>query len=198
MVKVAFIVEGDVEKIIVEACFIGSGWLKSKNIEALTPVINAGGGGNLCPQNMPIYAEQAQALKPDKIIILTDLECDPCIEKTKERLGDCPNCMTIISRKSFEAWFLADDALLSTMTDDGSCTHYNNPEHTTKMPYDDFKALIVEHTGRGTGDKVRTAKKVVKSHFNIENAGSHPNCPSAKYFLDKIEYLGSNLAMGEE
>lgn len=59
-------------------------------------------------------------------------------------------------------------------------------------------AFIVEYTGRGTGDKVRTAKKVVKNHFNIENAGSHPNCPSAKYFLDKIDDLGSNLAMGEE
>jgi len=44
MVKVAFIVEGDVEKIIVEECFMDKGWLASKNIEALTPVINAGGG----------------------------------------------------------------------------------------------------------------------------------------------------------
>ena len=32
MVKVAFIVEGDVEKIIVEECFIKTGWLESKGI----------------------------------------------------------------------------------------------------------------------------------------------------------------------
>lgn len=191
MVKVAFIVEGDVEKIIVEECFIKSGWLASKNIEPLTPVINAGGGGNLCPHNMPIYVEQAQALNPDKIIILTDLECDPCIEKTKERLGDCDNCITIIARKSFEAWFLADDTLLSNMTK-GNSTHYNTPEQTPNMPYDAFKALMVQHTGRGTGDKVRTAKKVSKNHFNIENSATHPNCPSAKYFIDKLNELGNS------
>jgi hypothetical protein len=188
MVKVAFIVEGDVEKIIVEECFIDKGWLASKNIEPLRPIINAGGGGNLCPHNMPIYVEQAQSLNPDKIIILTDLECDPCIEKTKERLGDCDNCITIISRKSFEAWFLADDALLYKMTD-GNYTHYSNPESTNNMPYNTFKELMVQHTGRGTGDKVRTAKKVSKNNFNIENAGNHPNCPSAKYFVDKINTL---------
>ena len=191
MVKVAFIVEGDVEKIIVEECFIKNKWLESKNIEALTPVINAGGGGNLCPHNMPIYVEQAQTSNPDKIIILTDLECDPCIAKTKDRLGDCANCITIISRKSFEAWFLADDALLSTMTD-GDYSHYSTPELTTNMPFDEFKALMAEHTGRGTGDKVRTAKKVSKNNFSIENAGNHPNCPSAKYFVDKIDEIGRN------
>jgi hypothetical protein len=189
MVKVAFIVEGDVEKIIVEECLIKTGWLKSKNIEPITPVINARGGGNLCPHNIPTYIEQAQISNPDKIIILTDLECDPCIEKTKERLGDCDNCITIISRKSFEAWFLADDTLLSKMTN-GNYTHYDDPELTTNMPYDDFRALVVEYIGRGTGSKVQTAIKVSKNNFNIENAASHPNCSSAKYFVDKIEELG--------
>jgi len=189
VVKVAFIVEGDVEKIIVENCFINNGWLATKNIKAIKPVINATGGGNLCPHNINIYVEQAQTLKPDKIIILTDLECDPCIEKTKERLGNCDNCITIISRKSFEAWFLADDALLLSMTN-GSCNHYDTPELTKDMPFDEFKALLVEHTGRGSGDKVRLAKKVSKHNFSIENASNHPNCSSAKYFVDKITEIG--------
>ena len=187
MVKVVFIVEGDVEKIIVEKCFVT--WLQSKNIEIVKPVINAGGGGNLCPHNMPIYVEQARVLNPDKIIILTDLECDLCIEKTKERLGDCAECITIISRKSFEAWFLADDTLLSKMTNE-SCKHYDKPELTDGMPFDTFKALLIEHTGRGSGDKVRLATKVSKNNFSIENASKHPNCPSAKYFVDKIDELG--------
>ena len=191
MVKVAFIVEGDVEKIIVEKCFIETGWLASKNIEPLTPVINAGGGGNLCPHNMPIYVEQAQTLNPDKIIILTDLECDPCITKTKERLGDCNNCITIIARKALEAWFLADDSLIAGMTR-GGCRQYPDPENTLEMPYDTINQLLVEHIERGGGDKIRLAKKVVQNNFNIENAANHPNCPSAKYFVDKVDELGSN------
>lgn len=189
MVKVAFIVEGDVEKIIVEECFIKTGWLHSKNIEPITPVINAEGGGNLCPHNMGTYVDMAKKLNPEKIVILTDLECDPCIAKTKERLGDCDICMTVISKKSFEAWYLADDTLLSTMTHT-KLTHYQDPETTTGMPFDTFKALLVEYTGRGSGDKVRLAKKVAKNRFDIEQAATHPNCASAKYFLDTIESIG--------
>jgi len=188
MVKVAFIVEGDVEKIIVEECFIKTGWLESKGIEPIRPVINAGGGGNLCPHNMPYFVEQAKTLHPDKIIILTDLECDPCITQTKERLGDCDICVIIISRKSFEAWFLADDVLLSKMTD-GKYRHFDKPELTCEMPFEAFKALLIEHTGRGSGDKVRLAKKVSKQGFDIENAANHPECQSARYFVDKIEGL---------
>jgi hypothetical protein len=188
MVKVAFIVEGDVEKIIVEKCFIKTGWLASKEIESISPVINVRGGGNLCPHNMLTYVEQAKTLSPDKIIIITDLECDPCITQTKERLGDCDICVIIISRKSFEAWFLADDALLSKMTD-GKCSHFDKPELTDEMPFETFKALLIEHTGRGSGDKVRLAKKVSKQGFDIENAANHPECQSARYFVDKIEGL---------
>ena len=77
-----------------------------------------------CPQNIAIFIEQAKTHNPDKIIILTDLECDPSITQTKERLGDCDECIIIIARKSFEAWFLADDALLSNMTN-GNCRHFN-------------------------------------------------------------------------
>lgn len=189
MVKVAFIVEGDVEKIIVEECFIKTAWLHSKNIEPIEPVINAEGGGNLCPHNMGTYVSMAKQLNPDKIVILTDLECDPCITKTKERLGDCDICITVISKKSFEAWFLADNDLLSTMTD-AKCEYYETPEETETMPFDAFKALLLEHTGRGSGDKVRLAKKVVKNGFKIEQAALHPNCASAKYFLDTIESIG--------
>jgi len=188
MVKIAFIVEDDVEKIIVEECFIKSGWLQKRGIKAISPVINVKGGGNLCPRNISTYIELAKTNNPDKIIILTDLECDPCIEKTKERLGDCDICITIISRKSFEAWFLADDNLLQGMTN-GNFKHFDYPEQTTNMPFDDFKNLILTHTGCGSGDKIRTAKKVAKSGFDIENSANHPHCQSAKYFIDQIDKL---------
>lgn len=188
MVKVAFIVEGDVEKIIVEECFIKTGWLASKGIEPTGPVINVGGGGNLCPHNIEFFIKQAKTHNPDKIIILTDLECDPCITQTKERLGNCDECIIIIARKSFEAWFLADGALLSKMTN-GACRHFESPEFTKEMPFYTFKSLLIEHTGRGSGDKVRLAKKVSKHGFDVEKAANHPSCQSAKYFVEKIDSL---------
>ena len=189
MVKVSFIVEGAVEKIIVEKCFIGTGWLKEKNIEVVGPVIDAKGGGNLCPQNMGVFVDMAQSHNPEKIIILTDLECDPCITKTKERLGDCDTCIMIIARKAIEGWFLADDALISGMTR-GRCRTFPEPEKTEDMPYDVINELLVEHVDRGGGDKVRLANKVAKNGFNVESSAVHPNCQSAKYFVDKITSLG--------
>jgi len=191
MVKVAFIVEGDVEKIIVEECFIKTSWLAAKGIEPTGPVINVGGGGNLCSQNIDFFIEQAKTHNPDKIIILTDLECDPCITKTKERLGDCNICIIIIAKKSFEAWFLADDVLLANMTN-GGCRHFESPELTEDMPFNAFKSLLVEHIGRGSGDKVRLAKKVSKQGFDVENAAKHPNCQSARYFVEKLNILVQN------
>ncbi len=189
MVKVTFIVEGAVEKIIVERCFIKTGWLKSKNIEPTGPVIDAEGGGNLCPRNMSTFVEMAQSHNPDKIIILTDLECDPCITKTKERLGNCDTCIIIIAKKAIEGWFLADDALISGMTR-GGCRSFQEPEKTEGMPFDVINELLVEHVDRGSGDKVRLANKVSKSNFDIELAAAHPDCQSAKYFVDKITSLG--------
>ncbi len=191
MVKVAFIVEGDVEKIVVEKCFIEKNWLEKYNITPIKPVINAGGGGNLCPKNIGQYIEQVETLNPDIIIILTDLECDPCIEKTKERLGSCDKCHFIIARKSFEAWFLADDDLLSILTKNATL-HYNHPENTPSMPFDTLKDLMISGSGRGPGDKVQLAKKVSKLGFDIEKASTHANCQSAKYFVDKIKSIGQN------
>ena len=43
--------------------------------------------------------------------------------------------------------------------------------------------------GRGSGDKVRLAKKVSKQGFDVEKAAKHPNCQSAKYFIEKIDNL---------
>jgi hypothetical protein len=71
----------------------------------------------------------------------------------------------------------------------GKCKHFDKPELTDDMPFDTFKSLLIEHMGRGSGDKVRLAKKVSKQGFDIENAANHPECQSARYFLDKIEGL---------
>jgi hypothetical protein len=130
--------------------------------------------------------------KIEKIVILTDLECDPCVQKTKERLGDCDICTIILAKKAIEAWFLADDKVLQVLTD-SKIEHYDHPEETESMPYETYKELLLQNTRRGTGSKVSFVTKILKKyHFSIERAANHPHCPSAKYFIDVITRLGSS------
>lgn len=189
MVNVVFIVEGKVEQIFIDFLH-KTQWLAHRNINKLGPTIDVRGGGNLCPKNMQTFVEQALTYNPDKIFILTDLECDPCIEKTKERLGVCELCATVIAKKAIEAWFLADNNVLSSLTN-GQIQIFESPETTQLMPYETYKSLLIEHTGRGTGSKVTFARKIFKSGFDIERAASHENCASAKYFIDKITAIGA-------
>jgi len=189
MVKVAFIVEGKVEQIFIDFLH-KENWLSAKGIEKVGPTIDVRGGGNLCPKNMQSYVEQAKSFNPEKIFILTDLECDSCVEKTKERLGNCDICTIVLARKAIEAWFLADSDVLKVLTD-SKIEHYDSPEETELMPYETYKKLLFENTGRGTGSKASFVKKILKRYrFNIDRASQHPNCPSAKYFVDKIIELG--------
>ena len=187
MVKVAFIVEGDVERIMIDH-LQDTGWFEAKGIEQVGPTIDAKGGGNLCPRNLSIFIDQAKVFKPDCIFVLTDLECDPCITKTKERIGDCDICNIIIARKAVEAWFLADTEIVSSLTK-GALRDYARPEETSDMPYDTIKALMKAHTNRGPGSKVALAQKVMRSGFDIARSAAHAECSSASYFIAKIEAM---------
>jgi len=187
MVKVAFIVEGKVEKLFIDS-LEDKGWFAQKSIKKVAPTIDAKGGGNLCPQNMQQFVLQMKTFSPDKIFILTDLECDPCVEKTKERLGDCDICVVVLAKKAIEAWFLADNEILKKFTDD-NLSYFEYPEKTDLMPYDIFKNILMEYTGRGTS-KIKLAKNVFRNGFDIERVARHPECQSAKYFVDKINGLG--------
>ena len=57
------------------------------------------------------------------------------------------------------------------------------------MPYDTFKQLLIDTTGIGTGSKVKFVQKIFQLGFNIERVSLHPNCQSAKYFVDKIKNI---------
>jgi len=188
VVKVAFIVEGKVEKIFID--FLeDSGWFREKNIKKVAPTVDAKGGGNLCPQNMQVFVEQAKTFNPDKIFILTDLECDPCVEKTKERLGECDICVVVLAKKAIEAWFLADGEILKQFTQ-SQLLSFEYPERTELMPYDVFKSILMQYTGRGTS-KVKLVKNILRHGFDIERVAKHPHCESAKYFVDKINGLST-------
>jgi len=184
MVNISFIVEGKVEKIFIDN-LNNTGWLNSKNIKQVGPVIDAKGGGNLNSNNLVFFIEQSKIFNPDKIIILSDLENEPCYTKAKERLGNCNIGIIVIAKKAIEAWFLADSELVETLTN-GKEKNFEYPEETNLMPYDTFKNLLLKHTSRGSGSKVAFAKKVLKNGFSIDRASEHNNCKSAKYFINKL------------
>jgi hypothetical protein len=188
MVKVAFVVEGKVEKIFIDY-LRQSGWLEKKGIIQVGPTIDAKGGGNLCPKNISVYIEQAKVFQPQSILILTDLECDPCITLTKTRIGGCDICSIVVARKAIEAWFLADNFIVEKLSH-AAVRQYDSPERTDKMPYEEIKAMMLKHTGRGSGSKVALAKKVMKLGFDVSRSATHSDCLSAAYFVNKITHIG--------
>ncbi len=197
MVRMGFVVEGYCEKILLESnnfCH----WAKQHNISICFPIINACGGGNLCPKNIDDSITECNILaNPDKIIILTDLECDPCITVTKSRIGNRDIHQIIVAKKALEAWFLADTAAMRSWLKNHNFPGEDEPENTQDMPWDRLKeiARIYHKDGRGPGArKIQFAKTMInKLGFSIERAANHPNCSSAKYFLDKLQKMANKM-----
>jgi len=103
MVKVGFVVEGYCEKIFLESCNFRR-WAIQHHLEICDPIINARGGGNLCPKTIEASITECRVLaKPEKIIVLTDLECEPCITAVKTRIGDENVDQIIVAKKALEA-----------------------------------------------------------------------------------------------
>jgi hypothetical protein len=184
MVKVGFICEGQTEKIIVDSTDF-------KNILALhnlqlVNAIDATGNGNLLPKNITPFIESLKDDGAEKIFILTDLDKDVCITKTKERINVPETVVVIISVKQIEAWFLADSVTLSKVF--GKEYQFDFPEKEN-YPREKLRKIFVAETetGRGIGDsKPKFAKRILNHGFSISNAAAHPNCDSAKYLLSKL------------
>jgi hypothetical protein len=182
MVKVGFICEGETEKIIVDSADF-------KNILAsyklqLVNAIDATGNGNLLPKNITPFIESLKDGGAEKIFILTDLDEDVCITKTKERINAPETTIVIISVKQIEAWFLADSATLSKVF--GKEYQFDLPENES-YPREKLRDVFVNETGRGIGpSKPGFAKRFLKEGFSVLNAANHPNCNSAKYLLNKL------------
>lgn len=188
MVKVAFVVEGKVEKILVDH-LEKIGWFVQYGIEKVGPTIDAKGGGNLCPENLDDYISEVRVHQPQKIVILTDQECDPCVQKAKERIGDCDECIVILAKQAIESWFLADNHIVQELS--GSrCNRYDDPEKTSRKPFETFKVLAKRLSLRGPGSKVSFVRKVLKKGFNVERAASRAS--SAAYFVQKIRAIGES------
>lgn len=187
MVDVAFLVEGETEEILITH-LKNIGWFESFNI-SIVSIINLKGNGNFCAKNIEKFIIQAKVFNPKQIILLTDLECDLCIEKTKNRLGDCNDCITVIARKAIESWILADTKLMRTITNNDTFV-YDKPELTENMPFDTIVSVLKEHHVKGTGpSKPRFLKRMIKQGFDMNRANEHQNIDSLKYFFDKLDKL---------
>ncbi|MFQ5447958.1 MAG: hypothetical protein ACE5FF_13600 [Saprospiraceae bacterium] len=152
-------------------------------------VIDAGGGGNLLPKYLEDQIDTLRGHGATHILILTDQEDAPCITSVKSRIDPEGKHLVIIAVKAIEAWFLADSATISSYLKFNF--HCEFPEKILK-PLDHIKQAKLERTGRGVNHKKQLCSRMLLNGFSIENAAAHPNCPSAKYFLEKIKSLAED------
>ena len=71
--KIAFIVEGATEKILIESEQFKN-WIRPFNLELVDHIINAEGGGNLLPHKINDMIKTLKNKGADHIFILTALE----------------------------------------------------------------------------------------------------------------------------
>lgn len=180
MVKVGFIVEGSCEKIIIESEAFKN-FLHRNGFELVEPVIDANGGGNLLPQHIEPFISALETQGAKKLYILTDSEGEH-VEEVKERIRHEKITKCFIAVKAIEAWFLADIEAMRKFLQLEDFTGEDFPEQTPKLPWERISEIVKETgSARGPGNKVGFAKKMIKYwEFSIENAATHPNCPSAK------------------
>ena len=192
MVSIGFIVEGATEKILIESDNFKI-WAAQNGIEICQPVLNAGGGGNLLPQNIAPLVRRLQSKNPTHIVILTDLEHETSQQAVKDRIGTDYTKLIFIAVKAIEAWFLADSEALSLWLKKSVSEMY--PEKTIELPWKRLLELDNEHkpTERKRGrSKPSFAKRMTKKYnFQLERAANHPHCPSAKEFHDGLISLAN-------
>ena len=189
MVKIGFICEGDTEQILLESSPFKQ-FLKSINIESL-PVINAQGSGNLLPHNISPYITLLEKQGAEKIVIVTDLDEDVCITKTKQRISARPQDTVIVAVKQVESWFLACSFTMRAFLRQPGFS-YSKPEDEN-IPFETVNNLMITHLGEGIGraaGKIKLINRLLDYGLDITQAADHSNCPSAQYFVNKLTEIG--------
>ena len=188
MVKIGFICEGKTERKIVESEKFQQ-YLGEIGVECVMPVFDAKGSGNLLPENLREALNSLTNKGAVKVVILTDLDDDFCITLTKKRISVDENRIVVVAVRKVESWFLADSKTLSSLlrTD----FFFENPENDL-VPFDLLKRIFIERQNRGIGVKDIFTARMLKYGFSIQNAADHPNCPSARYFLNKLQEIANN------
>ena len=197
MVTVGFVVEGDSEKRLVESELFKK-WLREDcNLEVVDPVVDA--GGKMDSVHIGTFVRNLKKIaKPDKIVVLADLDPDsrvPCVEKRKKLIGSQGIDLVVIARKAIESWFLADTkAMREWLGDD--IFYEDTPETLDGKPWDRLRELGPKSKrGRGPGPSHSMfAGKFICGHgFDVKRAAQHDQCPSARYFVERLCALGNEL-----
>ena len=166
MVKVGFICEGETEKIIVESVAFKK-FLAANKLE-FVKAFDATGNGNLLPENITPMIKNLIEEGAEKIFIITDLDEDTCITKTKKRIKAPEGTIVIVAVKKIEAWFLSDSKTLSSIFKGNFEFEY--PENEAD-PRQTLKDLFLNKTGRGIGEsKPRFATKMINAGFSLVNS----------------------------
>ena len=186
MVKIGFICEGDTEQILLLSDNFQL-YLSSLNLQAVN-VINACGSGNLLPHNIKGYIESLEKAGAEVIFILTDLDDDICITKTKSRIKSREQDIVAIAVKKIEAWFLANDNAMRSLLNNAAFS-FPNPEMESS-PFETINNLLVKYKGRGIGKssagKIKLVSKLIDLGIQVPDSAKHKNCLSAKYFIEKL------------
>ncbi len=163
-------------------------FLKKEKIEFVGDIIDAKGGGKLLPHNRERHVLRLKGKGATHIIILSDKENDPCFTSVKQRIAPQASETVLVSAKALEAWFLADSETLTKIF--RKPFNYITPENTTGKPFDVIKDEFSKRE-KDFDTKAILADRMIRNGFTIENAAAHKNCPSAKYFLEKLKLIAS-------
>ena len=192
MVKVGFITEGHTEKIIIKSDAFQE-FLTQNGLLFTHEVIVAEGNNNLteskAASNVAILRDKGVEI----IFILRDVDDALCVVDARNKVMQASDIQPCVAVKAMEAWFLADTKAMRSIIEK-SDFHEEFPE-TIDNPFERINILSREFRNqkrrgnqeRGVSDKKILARNMLRCHFSIENAANHPNCPSAKYFIEKLK-----------
>ena len=195
MVKVGFIVEGEAEKQIISSESFKT-LCRDKGVEVISSIFppnKKARGKDMFKdaEKLISYSNLLYDMGADFIFCMRDLEDLPCITSAKEEIKSTDEKIKkIIVVRQIETWFLGDITLLETYFGEDYLELFPEssiPEAVPK-PADKLKEISIRtRNGKGIGDKLLFAKSLIRNGFSLENSAQ--NCPSARYFLNKLESL---------
>ena len=181
MVKLGIICEGESETIIFNSpSFIS--FLQTLNID-LVAVQETGAKNQFYGERINSHRQILIDKGASCVLALLDLDKDECITITKQKVTIFANQEIVVAVKEFENWYLADSNAISVFLNKSISIDY--PEI-----YDEPIDEMINLNGKTFAkSKPRLARKMLNNGFSIQNAANHPNCPSAKYFLTKLQSI---------
>ncbi len=179
-------VEGATERLIIKSAAFQE-MLRRMGLQTVNEVIDVRGRMNLLSEKTNGIRQVLQQSGAERLVVLTDKEDTTCYSSLKTMINT-PADLIAIANRTIEAWFLADSQTLSALF---QTNFYCESPEAVLNPIDALKAYRQEFRGMGIGDKKTFARIMLNNGFTVENAAQHPNCPSARYFLTKLQTLAS-------